>query len=622
MAVSLWPTPVGSVDSVLAEIRARARAGALERRGARSQARRVPAERRAYAGDPWAYYADVLGVTLTPQQEAVVEMIGRSTRVLIPSANNVGKTFVVAGYGLYVFDAVAALPDEESGLEEQGARLLLPGPDHDTVFATIYQEMLTLATRAEARGHLMPGERSERSVLWRVRAKWEVEVLTPPKKVGESVAHAASGRHHRNQLALIEEGQGVPDPLWRATEGMCSSEGNTIVSPFNPTEPSGPAHKRATSGSYDVIHLDAFDHPNVRERRAAIPDAVSFRVVDDRVRNDCRERGPFPGTPLDVEEGDFVYALPPKGTPAAEREGARSDGYPGAVGAPLRVYRPNGAFTGQVRGRWPTSGAGGLFDVAALDAAARRWAERPDPAEAPDRVGVDPAREGDDEPVAAPAWGPTAAELLRAYAEAETQGPRALDALKATRRARIGECVVFPNGDGVEVARAVDRRFPHSPLALDEGSVGSSPLDHLARVMGRDAVGVSFSASPQPPVPGEPWCENQRTQLYVRAAMCLARGLVDLPDDELLREELLAHEVAYGSRVVELPAERGPKSRPARKERVASVALVSKDEVKKLIGRSPDRADAFVLALYQAPFVERKSAVTDPRRWHHAGIRA
>ncbi|MCH8297514.1 MAG: hypothetical protein IH873_05560, partial [Chloroflexi bacterium] len=156
--------------------------------------RRKPAERRKYAGDPWAYFRDVLGWTLTKQEELALDEIEKHDRLLIPSGNNLGKTFVLSGYGCYRFDAVAALPDEDRGLEEQGCQLLLPGPDHNTVFATIYSAILEHANRAESRGFGMPGLRSEKSIHWRVRPRWHVEAFAPPKHVGQEVAHSASGR--------------------------------------------------------------------------------------------------------------------------------------------------------------------------------------------------------------------------------------------------------------------------------------------------------------------------------------------------------------------------------------------------------------------------------------------
>lgn len=575
--------------------------GTAERRSGNTQGpRRNPGERRAYAGDPWKYFSDVLGYHLTLQQEDALELIETSDRVLLPSGNNLGKSFLLAGYGVYRFDAVAALPDDELDLEEQGAQILLPGPDHDTVFHTIYSAMLEHAARAERRGYAMPGRRSERSVLWSVRPRWYMEVFSPPNRVGQEVAHTASGRHHKNQIALVEEGQGVQETLWRGAEGMCSSSGNKIVSAFNPTEPIGPAYQRARSGAYKVMHLSAFEHPNVRERRLVIPAAVDFKKIDSRIRTECRDRGPYPGVLPDPEQQDFICAIPDEDV---DTEAAREDGHLGHRDAQLRVYRPTPSFVAQVLGRWPTGSDHGLFDPASWDAAAERWKRSNDPDSPPDRVGADPAREGDDDTCAAPAWGGSAEGLIRGMIELQAESPASVPSYIEENRCRVGELRILAKGDGPDVAAELFTLFPASPFNMDIGSVGSSPYDHMRRVMGLDVEGVSFSATPPDPLPGIPWCENMRTWLYVMAARLVRLGLVDVPDDGPLREEVLAHEVMPKARVVEVE-ENGRKI----KKRMPSVLLIPKDDIKKKIGRSPDRSDAFVLSLY-SPLVSKK------RRW-------
>ncbi len=559
---------------------------------------RDPAHRRRYAGDPFGYLRDIFGYRLTPDQEAALALFEAHDRVLLPSANNTGKSWLLAAYALYRFDAVAALPAEDLGLDEQGAQILLPGPDHSTIYSTIYSAILEHANQAERRGFLMPGRRSENSVLWRVRPRWFFEAFSPDVRVGQEVSHAASGRHHRNQLAIVEEGQGVPEPVWAATEGMCSGDGNKIISAFNPTESLGPAFKRAKGQGYAVFSMSALRHPNVLQRNALLPDAISYKVVDARVANECRDMGPAATAIPDAQELDFVFALPPK--EALER-GGRDDAIPGHPDGEPRVYRPGARFTAQVLGTWPRSATSSLFSVRALEEAMERWAPNAAPSPMPDVVGVDPAREGDDTSTAQPRWGAGADELLRAYAEAVKQGPAAVQIMRATRRQYLGECVTAPSGDGPSVAMHFMRRFALATFAIDEGGVGASVLDHMARVLGARASGVSFSASPLPPTPGEVYSENMRTMLYVRAALIVAAGLADVPPDPRLREELLAHETLPRARVVTVTDSSGME----RKERKESVLLIEKDEIKRRIGRSPDRADAFVLAVNGDPLPRR-----------------
>jgi len=579
-----------------ADKQARAIALAAKMYGRKGKAKRQGpprdvAHRRSFAGDPAKYFADVLGWWLTPQQEQALEVIETHDRVLIAAANNVGKTWLLSGYAVYCMDVRGALPDEPRGLEEQGAMVLLPGPDHDTIFASIYRELLMHLRRAISRGFGMPGEWSEKSVLWRARPDWYVEDFSPPKHVNQDVAHTVSGRHHQNMIALIEEGQGVVEPIWRAAEGMCSGSGNKIVSPFNPTEAHGSAYKRGSGGVYKVLHLDAFGHPNVRERRAVIQSAISHDTIDQRVKLDCRDRGPYPATQPEPGRRDFLYALPP---PGAEERGGRPDGIPGHPDGQVRVYRPSGIFQGQVLGQWPDTVAGGLFEPADIDAAIARWKDATEPSSEPDRVRLDCARAGGDENMAAPAWGADADTLLRAWAEARLVSEAAVASLVATRRVRVGALVPLGQGKGPEIAERMAARFQRSPWMVDEGSVGASVYDHATAVLGMDATPVSFGGAPPDPTPGEPYSENLRAALYVRAALLHQRGLVDTPDDALLREELLAHKLIHKTKSVRVIGQDGSE----RKELRPCVLLIEKKEVKKKIGRSPDRADAYVLALF------------------------
>jgi len=568
------------------------------------------AHRRSYAGKPSLYFRDVLGWVLTDQQERMLELIEQEDKILLPSGTNIGKSFVLAGYGIYRFDAVGALEDPDLGLAEQGAKILLPGPDAKTVQKTIFAKMLVHAMRAEARGFLMPGYRTETggSVLWRVRPEWDIEAFSPPRKVGQEIAHTASGRHHRNMIALVEEASGVDERVMAAVEGMCSSQGNKIIAPFNPAESGSAVFVRSNLSSYRTHHISALDHPNVKLRlnpgdEGYIPGAVAYRNIDARVRDQCKDFGPYPKVQPDKIHKDIVYALPHQG---ARERGRRKDGNPGHPDAPLRVYRPGPMFEAQVLGQWPSGGDYRLFSIGAWDESVARWIEAgSDPEEPPDMVGCDPARFGSDDSCAAPRWGPTAEELLRGYMDARDSGgdlkggsEKAVQQYVRDNGCRIGEIRVLNKGDGPSLARQLVDLWPSSPFNIDEGG-GVSCLDHLRSVLKRDAMGVVFGSAPPEPTPGEPWSENLRTAMYVRFARVVAFGLVDVPNDPQLREEVLAHELKYRYRTVEERV-----NGRLQKVRKPSVLLIEKDEVKKRIGRSPDKADAAVQSLLGAPVKE------------------
>jgi hypothetical protein len=451
------------------------------------------------------------------------------------------------------------------------------------------------AERAAARGFPMPGRRSFAPKWW-VRPAWDVRLIVPRKQVSQKIAHAASGSHHANMVALIEEAAGVFEAVWLAIEGMCSGQGNKVFAAFQPNDPTGPAAQRARLAEWKVIHLSAFDHPNVRGRQIVVPGAVGHTFVDTSVRIHCQDLGPASSRRPDPIYNEFVYALPKPGQPEAPAPklspaealaySARPDGMPGHPDAELHVYRPDSIAEAQVFGLWPSSSQRGLFAEGHVREMFRRF--KGTPATAPDRVGFDVALQGDDDSIVTPAWGRGAEWLLRTWQEAVKVGDTGTQEALLAQHALVGAAQVLPKGSGPAMAQAAVAAWPLSPFIVDAGGEGRSAFDHLTEVIRADASGVQFGGLPPEPVLGEPWSENMRTAMYVRAAMLVRFGLVDAAEDPLLLEELLAHELLSKQRTVEAEG---------RKERVEAVLLISKDKIKERIGRSPDRADAFVLAL-------------------------
>jgi hypothetical protein len=593
---------------VMAEMERRRREGS-----AQEQARGRQAEhRRSYAGDPWKYFRDAFGWVLTQHQEDALEVIEHNSLVLLRGGNNLGKTEFLAGYGVYRFDAVAALPNPNERLDEQGCFLLLLGPDHSTIFGTSYSALLRMRRRAAQRGFFIPGEPSERSVLWQIRAEdWRIEPFSPPREGDEearTMKSSASGRHHVNQIGLIEEAMGLTESLVASAEGMCSSVGNKIVCAFNPDIPTGPIYTREIKKAYKVVEWDAFTHPNIVQRTYIVPGAIDFHIVDAAVRVDTRDRGPADKVDVDDTYGDFIYALPPDKDPI--EKGPRQDGVLGHPDGEIHVFRPTSKFSAQRRGKWPRSSDERLFDPGAFDEAVVRYEAREDlPDCPPSVVGVDPAGQGGDEPYAAPRWGLDGMTLLLRYADCNGD-PIQIAALRADFRATTGHLVSLKKGDGHSLAGQLCERWPDAAYQVDEGGLGSSTLSAARNSFGLNASGVSFGAKApyrsiggkEFPIliPGLRYCENMRTWLYVIAAELLRVGLVDVPFDLGLREDLMAHEVIYTRGMM---IEVSDPIRGKVKERKPSVILIPKDEIRKRINRSPDKADAWVLALFNAPGV-------------------
>lgn len=560
---------------------------------------RDPIHRASFVGDPERYFREILGTrTITPQQARVLRAIEDHDRVLVVSGNNLGKSYLLSAYCVYWMDARAAASDPVAGRAERGARLLLPGPDAATVRGTIWGEINDRIREAESRGHMMPGVWSEKAVRWYVAPLWDAQALTPQRRTGERIAASASGRHHPNQLAVMDEGGGTREAVWGAMETSCSGPGNKLLVLINPHEASGPAFQRYRSPAWHVVELSALDHPNVRERRIVIRGAIDFRVIDATVRARCVDLGPASSTKPDPKRHDFAYALPSLGTP---ERGPRADGIVGHPAAEPRIYRPDSFTTSSVLGQFPSDREGAPFSPAAIQRAIERGRGFVMPSRPPDAIGLDVALEGEDDTCAMPRWGPPVDVAIRALQGVEGASAEDVARVREENLIILGPITTHTHGDGPEVAQDVARRWREGAFTCD--SAPASVGDHLGRVLGRSVGMVTFVARPDSTLPGEDSYEDLRAQMYGRLAWAFALDLVVLlQDDARLVEELLAQRTEPGAeRFVEVL-----RDKRRRRERVKLTRFVAKPEIKATLGRSPDASDAAVLAVNEPRSARRR----------------
>ena len=188
-------------------------------------------------------------------------------------------------------------------------------------------------------------------------------------------------------------------------------------------------------------------------------------------------------------------------------------------------------------------------------------------------VGVDVARFGDDETVVALRRGPRAASL---HALPGGDGP--------DTAGRVLEWIGRECRDGERVR-----------IKVDVIGVGASVYDALVRMAPStvDVIAVNVAESPTSRGPeGEEQYARLRDQLWFALRDWLRDG-GELPSDGKLEAELLAPEYSFDAR--------------------GRYVVESKDETKKKLGRSPDRADALALAVY-APTVATQASTPKFKR--------
>lgn len=200
----------------------------------------------------------------------------------------------------------------------------------------------------------------------------------------------------------------------------------------------------------------------------------------------------------------------------------------------------------RVRGVFPSASSNALIGPDDIDASMARKYKPGEQDFAAIILGVDVARQGDDASVIA-----------------RRQG-RVLHPLRSMR---IPDTMLVAQQVGMDW----DEHKADACFVDATGGYGVGVVDALRQV-GRDPIEVYFSGKAT-----DPRYFNKRSEMYFEMAKWVKSG-GSLPDDKELHEELCAATYTF----------QGDKFR-----------LCDKDDIKDVIGRSPDKADAFVLTFAQ-----------------------
>jgi len=173
-----------------------------------------------------------------------------------------------------------------------------------------------------------------------------------------------SGKHAPYLLFILDEGDAIPDEVYKGIEGCMS--GGVIVRMlimFNPKQESGEVYRMIRDGRANVIRLSAFAHPNVVSGSNTIPGAVTRDTTIRRINQWCR--------PLaQGEHGKDFFVLPDflAGCTAKSTSGAL---YPPLQPGKYEIL--NSAFSYMVLGRYPAQSSRQLISREWINAARARW---------------------------------------------------------------------------------------------------------------------------------------------------------------------------------------------------------------------------------------------------------
>lgn len=487
------------------EVEARERAKASGEPLPQHKLRRNP--NHEFEADPLRFMEERLRVTLTPDVIELVNAVWEYQNVEAKSGNAVGKTHgaahIIVAFFLIFDDAqvyLAAAPPETN------LKLLLWGEvskiilSHPELFPSSEFKVSLAGMRIE--------RKSDPNSFIQGLA---IPVSGDPSK---RIARF-SGKHAPHLLFALDEADAIPPEIFTAIESCMSGGFSRLLMMFNPRQESGPVHQMERKNQCFVVQLRVFNHPNVVTGRDVIPGAVDREKTVRRINMWTRPLvpGEVPDTEC-FEVPEFLVgavALDPQRNP-----------YPPLPAGHRKIHEPS--FYYMVLGDYPAISELQLISRAWVDAAQMRYrsyvatyGELP-PRNVNPLAGQDVAEFGTD-----------------------------LNALAFRYGGYVPPIKVWNNVDPVESGQKSAQECLNrnaSDLYIDANGVGAG-TPRAARDAGFRRAHRVMVTNAAPLDPDDKDCEVQCSLVRdllawrLREWLRLDKGAM-LPDDDLLRDELLA----------------------------------------------------------------------------------
>src|SRR5574343_1408211 len=371
-------------------------------------------------------------------------------------------------------------------------------------------------------------------------------VTIPSTGTEEERISKFSGKHAPYLLFVLDEGDAIPDEVYHGIDGCMSGGFARLLIMFNPKREAGEAYRMTRDKTANVVHLTAFNHPNVITGRNIIPGAVSQEITLRRINEQTM------ALPSNQEPDNECFEVPDF---LVGKVGFNNQNkpYPPLSAGWRRILENSFYYT--VLGEYPSKGSDQLISKEWVNRARSNWdlydakdGGKP-PKDTSPIVGLDVADLGDDWNAFCPRYGNWVAQITkwRGVDPTETSERSAQEARE------IGAFVVN----------------------VDSIGVGAS-VPHAIRKLGLRTARIMASESPtEKPRDRKAEFNKLRDQMWWEVREWLRTNeSAMLPPDEALIEELLA--ATY-------------------EEKNGKIRVMSKDQMKKVLRRSPDTAESLVL---------------------------
>jgi hypothetical protein len=364
-----------------------------------------------------------------------------------------------------------------------------------------------------------------------------------------SLVEHNSGKHAPHLLFIVDEGDAVPPEVYRGIEACMSGGMTRLLIMFNPRADVGTVARMVKNREGHILHLSAFDHPNVITGNDEIPGAVSREKTVRRLNEWSR--------PLAAQEARDIECFEvPDFLVGHVAKSLGGEDYPPLPAGWRRVHNP--ALFYMVLGIYPPKTDSQLISRVWLDDAVTRWlaytaryGETP-PHTIKPIVGMDIADMGKDSNQMTLRYG--------GYV-ARQSGWSGIDP-DATAIKAYGEL------------KQMELPMQEIKIYVDATGVGAGVAPRMMRLGASLAEGVMVASSPTYKTEMGVFFQL-RDQLWWSVMTWLRddKGAMLPPDDDLL-DELAAPSYAI---------------------RNGKIRVSDKDTMIELLGRSPDQAESLMM---------------------------
>jgi len=461
----------------------------------KTQAEAIRKLRKASKISPPFFNEWILGGTFWSKQEEIILSVRDNRYTTVRACHDVGKTYIAARTALWFL------------YSHPQSIVVSTAPTMRQVENLLWRE---LRSAHEASNQPLGGE----------ALKTRLDIAPDWYAIGASSGdpdklqgfHAASG----DILIIIDEAAGVAEPAFEAIEGMMTSEKARMLMIGNPTSDSGSFRESHHSWDYsNKIHISVFDTPNF-------------------VNNGIRTLEDLKEVNLDNVEIVSPWLVSPRW--AFEK----IDSW--GIDSPM--------FQARVLGNFPSESVNTIIPLNYIELAyEKEHRAKLEEAGGPLRLGVDPARFGNDETVITPRYGGFIPEQAITFKESTT--------------ATAGRILQYSSPRPVFIGIDVDGLGGGVYDTLSDANIdGIAEIHNNAKAL-PDSTGLTFA--------------NLASQLWWRAREMFIAGELAIPKDDKLIMQLSTRKYKFTGR---------------------GLTIESKDDWKaRYKGKSPDRADSLIYSL-------------------------